>query len=150
MSVRLSVAAVDSASESGGSIDAPVLLDRPVRAHLVRIDGDGTLLVRIVGQVVIRCDWVQQSVELSEGDELLVFTPTNPDTRGVVVGRIGQYREPAKPAHASLESSETLTLRCGQSSIDLRADGKVLIKGEDVTVRAKGTQRIRAGTVSIN
>ena len=41
-------------------------------------------------------------------------------------------------------------LRCGEASLDLRADGKVLLRGDDVLVRAKGTQRIRAGTVSIN
>ena len=33
---------------------------------------------------------------------------------------------------------------------DLRADGKVRSRGDDVLVRAKGTQRIRAGSVSIN
>jgi hypothetical protein len=43
-----------------------------------------------------------------------------------------------------------LSLKCGDASIDLRADGKVMIRGEDVLVRAKGTKRIRAGTVSIN
>ena len=53
-------------------------------------------------------------------------------------------------AHLSIESVGQLTLVCGQASIDLRADGKVMIRGEDVLVRAKGTQRIRAGTVSIN
>ena len=50
----------------------------------------------------------------------------------------------------ALQASESLSLTCGQASIELRADGKVLIRGDDVLLRAKGTQRIRAGTVSIN
>ena len=50
----------------------------------------------------------------------------------------------------SIDATNSLSLKCGEASIELRADGKVLIKGEDVTVRAKGTKRIRAGTVSIN
>jgi hypothetical protein len=49
-----------------------------------------------------------------------------------------------------LQAAHTLSLQCGLSSIDLRADGKVVIKGDDVLVRAKGTKRIRAGSVSIN
>ena len=59
------------------------------------------------------------------------------------------YR-PAGPASLALQAGDKLTLRCGQSSIEMSADGKVLIRGEDVLIRAKGTKRIRAGTVSIN
>jgi hypothetical protein len=49
-----------------------------------------------------------------------------------------------------LEATEALTLRCGEASIELRADGSAIVKGEDVLLRAKGTQRIRAGNVAIN
>ena len=70
--------------------------------------------------------------------------------KAVVLGRIGLYVAPRSEAHLSIEASESLTLKCGAASIDLRADGKVMVRGEDVLLRAKGTQRIRAGTVSIN
>jgi len=72
---------------------------------------------------------------------------------GVVLGRIGPYApaQAAAPAqHVTIEATQTLTLKCGEASVDLRADGKLMIRGEDVLVRARGTQRIKAGTVSIN
>ena len=67
-----------------------------------------------------------------------------------MLGRIGRYQEPGTQRQVTIEAQESVTLKCGDSSVDLRADGKLMIRGEDVLVRAKGTQRIRAGTVSIN
>lgn len=97
------------------------------------------------------CDWLDTGHDLSPslaiGDPLL-FIPADANGPGVVLGRIGSYQ--AQPTHRVIQADESLTLRCGESSIDLRADGKVMIKGDDVLVRARGTQRIRAGSVSIN
>lgn len=86
----------------------------------------------------------------SPGDRVLVLAPIDPNQLGVVLGRVGPCTSQDGPRRLKLEASEHLTLTCGASSIDLRADGKVMIRGEDVLLRAKGTQRIRAGTVSIN
>lgn len=84
------------------------------------------------------------------GDRVLVILPRAPGERGVVLGRLARYDPDAIGRHVNLEASESMSLRCGESSIDLRADGKVMIRGDDVLVRAKGTKRIRAGSVSIN
>ena len=70
--------------------------------------------------------------------------------RGVVLGRVGRYVPPGPPKELELAATESLSLRCGEASLTLRADGKVMVKGEDVLIRAKGTQRIRAGNVAIN
>lgn len=43
-----------------------------------------------------------------------------------------------------------LTLRCGEASLTLTHDGKVLIRGTYVSSRSSGMQRIRGGTVCIN
>lgn len=83
------------------------------------------------------------------GDRVLVLPPED-GAKAVVLGRIVGYPGTAPTAKLTLEAQESLTLKCGESSIDLRADGKVMIRGDDVLVRAKGTKRIRAGTVSIN
>lgn len=128
----------------------------PVAARLVGIDPDGTLRVALTDGRSLECDVLTGSVgaTLAVGAEVLVM-PVAGRERAVVVGCIGRYQPAtAEPAalHATttLQATETLTLRCGEASIDLRADGKVMIRGEDVLVRAKRTQRIRAGTVSIN
>jgi hypothetical protein len=123
----------------------------PFAARLVAIGGDGALLVDVGDGRQCYCDYLiaraSEGLGLSPGDRVLV-QPLPGEARPVVMGRIGAY--PAMPENAIWESAGTLTLRCGASSIDLRADGKVMIRGEDVLVRAKGTKRIRAGTVSIN
>jgi hypothetical protein len=67
------------------------------------------------------------------------------------MGVVGPYRAPEPQKRLTLEATEVLTLKCGEVSIDLRAaDGKMMLRGEDVLLRAKGTQRIKAGSVSIN
>jgi len=43
-----------------------------------------------------------------------------------------------------------LELRCGDSQITLTKDGKVVIKGVDVTTRASRTCRVKGSTVNIN
>jgi hypothetical protein len=99
------------------------------------------------------CEWLNTgaivALVLKPGDHLLVLPPAGHEP-GIVLGRIGRYCEPQPEAHVTIEAGETLTLKCGESSVDLRADGKVMVRGQDVLLRAKGTQRIRAGTVAIN
>lgn len=50
----------------------------------------------------------------------------------------------------SFEAEKQITLKCGKSSIQLQADGSVLIRGAYVLTRASGTNRIRGGNVQIN
>jgi hypothetical protein len=54
------------------------------------------------------------------------------------------------PDDLVLEAKETVTLRCGDGSITIRADGKILIKGKDLVSHAQRANRIKGGSVSIN
>lgn len=122
-----------------------------LRVTLNTLAADGTLWVQDEDGRRFPCDWLQTpwAVSLAIGDELIVLVP-HKGGRGVVMGRIGRYAQGLAATQLAFEATQSLSLRCGESSIDLRADGKVMIRGEDVLVRAKGTKRIRAGTVSIN
>jgi hypothetical protein len=124
-----------------------------VRGQLVEIGDDGQLVVVLPGGQQIACDWLEQSgigrAALQRGDAVLAMVDASL-ARGIVVGRIGPYRTPATEPKLMLEATESVVLKCGESSVDLRADGKVTVRGDDVLLRAKGTQRIKAGTVSIN
>lgn len=117
---------------------------------LLDIRSDGRLVAGFVNSEPVVCEWVcsGDSVELKVGDRLLITCTV--EGSWVALGRLGAYQPPQPQTHAYLTASESLSIRCGESSIEMRADGKVLIKGDDVTVRAKGTKRIRAGSVSIN
>jgi hypothetical protein len=63
----------------------------------------------------------------------------------------------ARPAEARLdgkrvvlEGKEEVVLRCGNASITLRRDGKLIIRGAYVETRATGINRIKGGAVKIN
>jgi len=49
-----------------------------------------------------------------------------------------------------LEAKESLTLRVGDGSITIRADGKILIKGKELVSHAEKMNRIKGGAVAIN
>ena len=136
--------------------EAPYDSRHPYAARLVAVATDGSLIVRDDLGDEQACHWLVgsavQGLSLQAGDEMLV-QPLGPGRRSVVLGRIGHLPSSSpdgRCGHVSIEGAESLTLKCGEASIDLRADGKVMVRGEDVLLRAKGTQRIRAGTVSIN
>lgn len=131
-----------------------------VRALVIEFTPSGEIIVgtfELPGKK-IPCDWLESSdVNLSTiapGDHVLVFRPANESDRGVVLGRISRYRpapqeNSAKP-HIAIEAAESLSLKCGESSVELRKDGKLMILGKDVLARAKRTARIKGGSVGIN
>ncbi len=111
----------------------------------------GLFLVDLAAGGSLRCELLHTgAVPPAPGDRILLLVAADPAQHGIVLGRVGRCTNQDAPRTLSLQASEHLSLQCGSSSIDLRADGKIMIRGEDVLVRAKGTQRIRAGTVSIN
>lgn len=50
----------------------------------------------------------------------------------------------------TLEAQEEIVLKCGEGSITLRKDGKIVIKGTHLLSRASGPNRIKGGSVQIN
>ena len=76
----------------------------------------------------------------------------SPSHRIVVAPALAGFSQPAAvPAdRLSLTASSELELRCGDSQITLTKDGKVVIKGVDVTTRASRTCRVKGSTVNIN
>jgi hypothetical protein len=49
-----------------------------------------------------------------------------------------------------LEGSREITLKCGEASITLRRDGKIVVRGVYVETFARGVNRIKGGAVKIN
>ncbi len=120
--------------------------------------GDIIVGVTVPGERKFPCDCLEGSdaplSNLAIGDHVLVLCPESGTDRGVVLGRISRHRSasakaPAK-AHVAIEAAESLTLTCGESSLQMRKDGKLMVLGKDVLTRAKRTARIKAGSVAIN
>jgi hypothetical protein len=82
-----------------------------------------------------------------------------PDPGAVLLGTLlhAPSAAPAKPTEARvdgkrvvLEGAEEVVLRCGDASITLRRDGKLILRGAYIETTATGLNRIRGGSVKIN
>jgi len=63
----------------------------------------------------------------------------------------------AEPAEARvdgkrvvIEGQQEVVLKCGEASITLKRDGKLILRGAYVETHAKGVNRIKGGSVKIN
>lgn len=129
-----------------------------MRATITAVHQDGTIEVAGEGAEDERCvcdvlePFVLPGTQLVPEDPVLVWRPQEEGGRGVVLGRIGKHRpEPTEsPDELVLEAKKNLTLRCGDGSITIREDGKILIKGRDLVSHARRVNRIKGGSVAIN
>ena len=135
----------------------PLVLAGLSRATVARVESDGVLVTDADGGV-----WKCEMMESAAGplslapDEVVLVWRAAGDARGVILGRIGAPHAPAVPTPVDppdelvIEARRSLTLRVGDGSITIREDGRILIKGKDLVSHAKGMNRIRGGSVSIN
>jgi hypothetical protein len=141
---------VDQITHPTLNIGTPVLRQGKVTAVL-----PGTLIVSLPGCEVQACDVLETgaAIPIAEGDVVLIWIPSVGEGRGVVLGRIGVPLSAVASDGADelvIEAKKNLTLKCGDGSITIRADGKILIKGKDLVSHAQRTNRIKGGSVSIN
>lgn len=73
-----------------------------------------------------------------------------PGTEPAVQGPVPPMVVEADGKRVEVEAADELVLRCGQASIVLRRNGRVVIRGTYVETRAKGVNRIKGGSVLIN
>jgi hypothetical protein len=149
-------------------------LTRAPRAHLGEVtSSESGLTVRLASATadatLLQCDVLESALReqpFVAGDIVLVLELAGTDDRGVVLGRVrpapaaalSEPREDRPPREAPadnpdtliLEAKSSLVLRVGDGSIEMRADGKILIKGTDLVSHAKRMNRIKGGAVSIN
>ena len=144
--------------EPGNEAQHP-MSPRVVRATVVEILDSGEIIVSVLGVscASFPCDVLlgSPSLSLMVGDPVVALSPSVREARGVVLGRVGPYTLPSEQQGSVVKqfevvASESISLKCGESSLEMRKDGKVLLKGKDVVSRARRVQRIKGGTVSIN
>lgn len=88
------------------------------------------------------------------GREVALMFEMNDVRKPIVIGLMHVYEttvEIEKDGETQVISAEKeMVLRCGKASIQLRADGQVIIKGQEILSRAKRTHTIQGGMVYIN
>lgn len=111
---------------------------------------------------------VVRGLELHSGDKVLLNKPNNwPEwlitdvlaSTNSVQGLSEEFQTEKEDEKLDVEvdgkrvkidGKDEIVLRCGQASITLRRNGRVVIRGTYVETRSKGTNRIKGGSVLIN
>jgi hypothetical protein len=120
---------------------------------VLRVDANGEVFVDFRGNVrgPLRAR-IATTEELRGPDQpvLLVFEDGDPSLP-VVAGVVRESLGPQEPKRSlTLEATGEITIACGKSSITLRSDGRIVVKGKELVSRASGTNKVRGATVLIN
>ena len=123
---------------------APTEYGQPVSGQVLA-SGEGWLEVSCPRFATLRCDVLHAGLSISydAGDRVLLLPPASAHGSGIVLGKVAAHGEKVVSQRVAIDAGERVALTCGEATVDLRANGQVLIRGDDVLLRAKGTQRIR-------
>lgn len=140
--------------------DAPVL--GAVVATLQSVARDGAVRVAIPGHgaFVARVLASVPRAELDRaapGREVLVMCEGGDPSRPIVMGLLEDPAEAVlalasgdDPKHKVFSAEGSITLVCGEASLTLHADGRVVTRGVNVVSVASEQQRIQGAVVRIN
>lgn len=130
---------------------------------------NGLPVVAVAGQstkfIVSRSLQQLASSGLASGTEVLIACDEGYPTRAILLGVVTSLEKAdvdvasprTRPAMARLdgrsvvlEADSEIVLRCGKGSLTLTADGRIVMKGVEITSRALRKHKIKGGTVDIN
>jgi len=130
---------------------------------------DGILIARVVGfvgeRVIVQLPDREeaQMVNLScgvvlrdedVGGEVALSFVGGDRQRPLLLGRIARpSRAGAATVHErelSFEADRQLSFRCGKSTLILRRDGRIELRGEELISEARGVNRVRGGRIDLN
>ncbi|MBB4011655.1 DUF6484 domain-containing protein [Niveibacterium umoris] len=149
--------------------DAELSQTTPLSGWITGVGGDGRLHVDFAGNAYGPLP-ARSVVDLSAGDlspageptpVLLAFDrgdPKLPIIMGVLRDAVlcSKPHRNASPNdltvgdHLQFSARQDITLRCGEATITLQADGRIVIKGSRLISRASESNRIRGASVAIN
>jgi hypothetical protein len=121
---------------------------------VVRVDYPGNPFGPLDARSVV--DLPRTAMVDGERTEVLLCFEAGDPQRPVILGilRVARVTEPAPEAlsgdRLSFTAGQEMTFRCGEGSITLTADGRIVIKGTRLLSRASETNRIRGASVAIN
>jgi hypothetical protein len=119
---------------------------------------------RVLARLGIACDAAHLTHAIEQGQCAVVAFENGDCARPIVLGILSPLQPTAAPSappgfvveadadgrSVRLEAQEEVVLQCGLSSITLKRNGKVVIRGSYIETYASGTNRIKGGNVRIN
>ncbi|WP_341675039.1 DUF6484 domain-containing protein [Niveibacterium sp. SC-1] len=122
----------------------------------VRVDYPGNRHGVLAARSIVDIPSASAAPAGSPTEVLLCFEAGDPQ-RPIIMGilRAARIAEPASQTaytgeQLSFTAGQEMSLRCGDSSITLTADGRIVIKGRQLVSRASETNKIRGASVAIN
>jgi hypothetical protein len=125
-------------------------------ARVVTIEkGKITVEVRAAEQKPELAQTVVPHSDLEPDDQVVVARLGGPGSELVILGRLINPEAPARDVRingrrVSFEADSEIILKCASATIRIARDGLVAVRGDRVTTQARGTNRIRGGSVEIN
>ena len=142
-----------------------------VTGHLTGIDDEGRLLFRPEGSTG---DPIAISIGMPASDgalvkaarqqqRALVVRTANTPARFVLIGlvreRLSTQAVTARPGQLEvamdgetlrLTAERDIVLKCGEASLTLRKDGKIVLSGTNVLTASRGPNRIKGASIALN
>lgn len=89
------------------------------------------------------------------GTEVALLFEDGTRDRPLIIGRIVERADAERQVvrdgeTVKVTANDRLELRCGKSSIIMEKDGRITIRGANVTTHASNANRIRGGSISLN
>jgi hypothetical protein len=136
--------------------------------HIAELRPDNTLMVLYPGissaiparlATTATRDRIETAILLQQSVVLLLERgdPLRPIIVGFLAATVDEPVQPARGVELSVDGrrvrvtgQDEIVLECGQASITLRRNGRVVIRGTHVETSSEGTNRIKGGQVRIN
>ena len=121
------------------------------------VDFEGNLRAPVRARVARGTTRVQPPPGTTQ--EVVLLVEARPNRPPVLLGLLQPLGSEAEASaiearvdgrRVELEGRDEVVLRCGEATITLRRNGRILIRGVQVETRASGVNRIRGGSVAIN
>jgi hypothetical protein len=131
-----------------------------VAGRIIDIGKDGKLQVKADNTgAKITCDFLRTSAgplpQLYLGTPVLCIVHEH---KGYVLGVVQPYvsaqderpEQNQAPQELNLRAEQSIELTCGQSSLSMDKEGKIVLRGADITTRAHGANKIKGASVRLN
>ncbi len=129
-----------------------------VLGTIKNVDSDGAILVQVDGnasptRALLSRTFVRSAHELGTSSQtdlvgsqvVLSFVGDTPLILDLVETTLSQATR-----QLTLEAEQLLTLRCGKSSLVLRSDGKITIRGDRMVSKVEGSHILKGGQIKLN
>ena len=120
------------------------LSDGPIAAQSALSDAEVESIQSLPQKVLLICDESHQQPPVING--IVRNTMKRPSPKH----RLQECDVKVDGERITLDAKDEILLRCGKSSILLRQDGKIVIKGSNLVSRSSGANKIKGSSININ